>query len=207
MIVSSVGVQISLTQFLNFITKPAEQQLTVVRQIRKQHDKPYEPPPDLYKQFREEVARMHKRGWTKDYLDKIAAAQSEPARKDHYPLLAEGYKKFLARKNVVWFNPPEGVWECEGLRISVRPELGLVIDGTPTVLKLWLKDDDALTKRRAELVIHLMTQALPKIDRETVIAILDVRKGRLFRAGKSDHEQTVLLRAQARSFVSLYREL
>lgn len=32
-------------------------------------------------------------------------------------------------------------------------------------------------------------------------------EGKAFCTGKSDHEQTTLLRAQARSFVSLYRDL
>lgn len=205
--VSVPEVKVTLTQFLNFATKPPEQQLTVVREIRKQHDEGYDVPPDLYKQFREAVVQMHKTGMPKDYLDQVVARQTEPSRVKHYPPLAQGYKKFLGRKTTAWFDPPEGVWQCEDLRIGIRPEVGLLIDGVPTAIKLWLKDDDTLNKRRAELIIHLMMQALPHTTDELTVCVLDVRKGKAFCAGKSDHEQTALLRAQARSFVSLYREL
>lgn len=204
---SVIEVKVSLTQFLNFATKPPEQQLTVVREIRKQHDEGYDVPPDLYKQFRESVIRMHKNDQPKDQLDRIAEQQTEPSRAKHYPPLVKGYKRFLGRKTTAWFDPPIGAWLCEGLRINVRPEIGLVINGTPTAIKLWLKDDDTLNKRRAELIVHLMGQALPQSTDELTVCVLDVRKGKLFCAGKSDREQTVLLRAQARSFMSLYREL
>ena len=200
-------VKVSLTQFLNFATKPPEQQLTVVREIRKQHDEGYEVPPDLYKQFREAVVHLHKTGKPKDYLDQVAAQQKEPSRVKHYPLLARGYKKFLGRKTTDWFDPPAGAWLCEDLRINIRPEVGLVIDEVPTAIKLWLKDDDTLNKRRAELIVHLMPQALPSAQDELTVCVLDVRKGKAFCAGKSDYEQTALLRAQARSLVSLYRDL
>jgi hypothetical protein len=204
--VSASRVRLSLTQFLSFATKPPEQQLTAVREIRKQHEEGYEVPPDLYKQFREAVVRMHKERKPKTYLDGIAAAQTEPARAKHYPELATGYKKFLGKKTVQWFDPPSGVWEFDGLTINVRPEVGLVIDEVPTVLKLWLKGDQSLNKRRAEIISHLMSQALA-LGGQTIISVLDVRKGKAFPVGKSDHEQSVLLRAQARNFLSMYREL
>ncbi len=205
--VSAPEVRISLTQFLNFATKPPEQQLTVVREIRKQHAEGYDVPPDLYKQFREAVVQMHKNGKSKDFLDGIAARQTEPSRMKHYPPLVQGYKKFLGRKTTGWFDPPEGHWLCENLRINIRPEIGLLLDGVPTAIKLWLKGDDTLNKRRAELIVHLMIQALPSTQDDLTVCVLDVRKSKAFCAGKSDHEQSALLRAQARSFVSLYRDL
>lgn len=205
--ISTSQVKVSLTQFLNFATKPPEQQLTVVREIRKQHDEGYDVPPDIYKQFREAVVRMHKHRKPKDYLDDLVSRQTEASRLKHYPPLAAGYKKFLGRKTTDWFDPPEGIWLCDDLRINVRPEVGLVIDGVPTAIKLWLRDDDSLNKRRAELINHLMKQALPHTTDELIVGVLDVRRAKPFYAGKSDHEQTALLRAQAKGFVSLYREL
>ncbi|WP_417383685.1 hypothetical protein [Gimesia sp.] len=200
-------VKISLTQFLNFSTKPPEQQLTVVRAIRKQHEVGYRVPPDCYKQFREAVIRMHQTGKSKDYLDQLAGQQTEPTRAKHYPGLVAGYKKFMGRKTLDWFERPTGVWVCEDLKINIRPELALVIDGTPTAIKMWLNNDDSLNKRRAEMITHMMTTAIPSANDELTTAVLDVRKGKLYRQGKSDKEQTALLRSQAKCFLSLYREL
>tara|TARA_R110002111_G_scaffold100976_6_gene156530 strand:- start:92858 stop:93481 length:624 start_codon:yes stop_codon:yes gene_type:complete len=200
-------VKISLTQFFNFATKPPEQQLTVVRTIRKQHEDGYSVPPDCYKQFREAVVRLHRTGKTKEFLDQLVKRQTEPTRMKHYPDLARGYKKFMGRKILDWFEPPTGIWVCEDLQIKIRPEVCLVIDGTPTAIKLWLNNDDSLNKRRAEIITHMMATALPSTEDGLTTAVLDVRKGKLYRQGKSDKEQTALLRSQSKSFVSLYREL
>ncbi|MBY0588715.1 hypothetical protein K2X85_16200 [bacterium] len=202
-------VGISLTQFVNFATKPPEQQLTEARRIKQQHMEGYDVPPDMYKQFRDAVVRMHKQRRDKSYLDEVVARQTESSRVKHYPTLASGYKKFLGRKDVEWFDPPSGVWIFEDLRIKITPELGLVINGRPTVIKLYLNDSQTLIKRRAEIIIHLMKLGIPTLaeDDEVDACVLDVRKGQLFMAGKSDREQSILLRAQARNFVSMYREL
>lgn len=203
----SIG--ISLTQFVNFATKPPEQQLTEARRIKQQHIDGYDVTPDMYKQFREGVVRMHKQHRDRSYLDEIAARQKEPSRIKHYPPLVAGYKKFLGRKEMEWFDPPVGEWAFEDLRIKVTPELGLTINGQPTVVKLYLNESQTVNKRRAEIIVHLMKLAIPTLaeEDEVSVCVLDVRKGRPFPAGKSDREQTILLRAQARNFVSMYREL
>ncbi|WP_165441646.1 hypothetical protein [Rubinisphaera italica] len=151
--------------------------------------------------------RMHRTGKSKDYLDQDVDRQTESTRAKHYPDLAAGYMKFMGRKTLNWFEPPTGVWTCEDLRINIRPEIALVIDGTPTAIKLWLNNDDSLNKRRAEIITHMMSTALPSTQDDLTTAVLDVRKGKLHREGKSDKEQTALLRSQALCFVSLYRDL
>lgn len=205
--VSNSQIQISLTQFLNFATKAGPQQLTAVRTIRKQHDEGYDVPPDCYKQFREGVVRMHKDNRPKSFLDQVAARQTEESRAKHYPILARGYKRFMGRKMLSWLEPPRGVWAFEDLRINLRPEIGLMIDGTAHAIKLWMNDGNDLDKRKAAIITHLMGLAIPAFEDELTAAVLDVRRGKLFTNGKSDSEQTTLVRAQARSFISMYREL
>lgn len=207
MSVSTDAVKVSLTKFVDFATKPGEQQLTVVRQVRQQHATPYEPKPDIYKQFREAVRRLHRTSAQKSYLDGVAKRQTEPSRVKHYPPLVAGYQKFLGRKQVQWFDPPATVWACEDLQVNVKPELGLVIDGERTLVKLWLKDGDGLNKKRAELIVHLMGEAYDQLTDETRMCVLDVRKGRPYYAGTQPVNNAVLLTAQARSFVSMYRDL
>ena len=199
------GVRISLTQFLNFATKPPEQQLTVVREIKKQHLEGYQVPPDCYKQFREAVVHMHKNGLGKGYLDQVASSQTEATRVKHYPELADGYKKFMGRKTLVWFEPQKGVWSCQELLVNVRPEIALVVNGQPRLIKLWLNDDQSLNKRRSELITHMMRLAIPSLQDDCQPAVLDVRSARLFEIGKSDADLSVLLSAQAMSFVHMYR--
>lgn len=172
---TTMKVKISLTQFLNFATKPPEQQLTVVRTIRKQHEEDYRVPLDLYKQFRDAVIQMHRNGKSKNVLDQLVRQQTEPTRAKHYPDLVAGYKKFMGRKSLDWFEQPHGIWECEELRIKIRPEVALVVDGIPTAIKLWLNNDDSLNKRRAEMITHMMATAIPSSSDGLTTAVLDVR--------------------------------
>lgn len=201
----SIG--ISLSQFVDFATKTPEQQLTVVRTIRRQHEQGYDVPGDLYKQFKDCVIRMHERRQDKSVLDAMLADQSEPARVQHYPSLVTGYKRFLGRKALTWFSPLRGGWSYSELFVRTSPELGLEWNGQRRLIKLYLKQDEDLNKRRAEIVNHLMRLAMLEGDDLIIPAVLDVRKAKLHEAGKSDHEQTILLQAQARAFVELYRKL
>ena len=200
-------ISISLTQFSSFATKPGPQQLTVVRTIRKQHEEGYEVPQDIYKQFRDGLKRMHRDGKPKSFLDEVVSRQTESSRMKHYPILATGYKKFLGRKTVDWMESPQGVWQFDELRVNIRPEISLLLNEEPLAIKLWLNDDNSLNKRRAEIITHMMEQAIPTCEEELGACVLDVRRGKLFRSGKSDKEQSALLRSQARAFISLYREI
>ena len=53
--------------------------------------------------------------------------------------------------------------------------------------------------------MHMLT--LPRECEDIRPAVLDARKGRLFETAKADDEQTVLLKAHARTFVERYKNL
>lgn len=206
MAIATEVISVSFTQFIRYATKPPEQQLTVVRQIRQQHESGYDVPPDCYKQFREAVVKLLKEKRPKEYLDHVANSQEEASRAKHYPILAAGFKSFLGRKQYTWIEPPTGYWKPDGLKIRVRPEIGLRFGGSDYFIKLWLNDENDVNKRRASLLTHLMGLALGGNDAGR-LAILDVRRGKLFEHEGNDPQQFALLRSQAASFVSLYRNL
>lgn len=207
------AITISMTQFVAFLMKDGRAQMTAVRAIKKQHIDGYAVPPDLYKQFRDGLIAHHRGGLPKQQLELIASSQSDPNRRREYANLVAGYGKFLGRKQPKWFTPPRGRWEFGGLAVNVRPELGLKLDledaSELLVVKLHLNKpgpggESTLDKRRAETMTHLMRLAIPSAP-SLLPAILDVRRGRLFR--NHDEGLTPLLRGHACAFVEMYRSL
>lgn len=199
------AISISLTQFTNFALKAGPAQLTAVRAIKKQHAEPYSPPPDPYKRFREGVIAIHKKGMPKDALDAIVDTQTDPNKMEDYPELVRGYKSFWGRKTFTWFQPPKGAWDFDGLRISIKPELGLITGDDKMIVKLYPNKPREMDKRRAALVTQVMQLGLGLKGIQA--CVLDVRAGKLFPSGGPDEDLETVLRAQARSFVEMYRRI
>jgi hypothetical protein len=75
--------------------------------------------------------------------------------------------------------PVKTSYSHAGVEVNINPELGLVIDGKCTLVKLYLKADP-LSKLRVDLVTSLMEKALRlKCRKDNAAALLDVRKSKL----------------------------
>ena len=69
---------------------------------------------------------------------------------------------------------PRAFWEHEDVRITVNPELRFIIDGKPTVIKLYFKTEP-LSKNKVVLTRALMCDVLQsKAPLEVVFGVLDV---------------------------------
>ncbi len=135
------------------------------------------------------------------------AALTDSKKRVAYPEAVRGYKKFLGRKPHDWFAPPHGNW-CPGpLVVNINPEVGLERDGTRIVGKLYFKDEP-LSKRRAEVVAHLISRVLaPRLDKPAAFAVIDVRRGRTFQPSVPQPAWDALLVGEAASFAAIFEAL
>jgi hypothetical protein len=62
--------------------------------------------------------------------------------------------------------------------VNINPELGLDLDGTPHVIKLYFKAE-RLPRNRAEIILHLMNTSLCDDGCVRTFAVLDIRSARL----------------------------
>src|SRR5262245_7519583 len=127
--------RVSLTYFVDFVMKSGVPKLNVVRDF-KERDK-YEPFADFYKQAREALIEAHKGPTAKKDLDRFLAAVREEKRRKVYPSVIKGHKRFLGNSAFSWFQPPTASFRVNGVEIHVNPELGLIIDDVPHVIKLY----------------------------------------------------------------------
>ncbi|HRI09829.1 MAG TPA: hypothetical protein PKW35_18530 [Nannocystaceae bacterium] len=172
--------RISLTDFVDFVTRAGMPKLTKVKQLK--HRGEYGPYSDFYRPFREAVIAAHAERRGKASIPAAALpAVAEDRRRHHFNDLCAGYLGWWGRQELDYFPPPTALVHREGLDISVNPELGLLIDGRPHVVKLYFKEPP-LSKRYAEVVACLMHETLAgQAPTGGLIALLDVRRRRLHR--------------------------
>jgi hypothetical protein len=198
--------EISLTEFVDFIVKTGTPRMTHVNALRKRV--PYSPATDYYKGMREAIVEFHSNGsQDPSILDKAVADHASSHKGSKCPDRLMTYRKFLGRKTVEWFGPPKGEWRFEELVVRMNPELGLTWGGKSTVIKLYWKEAK-LTKRQVEMILYMMHTVLGPLGPENAqMAILDIPAANLICAPVPTLNLMPLLRAEARALIELWRGL
>ncbi len=175
-------VQITLSDFLDFVNKAGPSKLTKVRRLKQRA--PYRPSFDYYRPLREAIVSAHRAGSDRRQLDEIlnqALVRVEDERAQlELSVVADAYRSWLGRKRLRWFEPGRASWVCGDVSILVNPDLGLYIDGRPCAIKIWFRDEP-MEKRVLDVVFRLMEEAIGELcPVGTRFCVLDVRRERLF---------------------------
>jgi len=197
-------IEISLTDFIDFVNKSGSQKLTQVRKVKHRPD--YEPYSDFYKQLREQIKAIHKKDLAKEELNNILNNLTDDKKKANYPKLIDGYKKFWGRKKIKWFQPPYKNWKIGDLEIRLNPELGLEFNNQFFIIKLFFKDEK-IQKSQVDQILTLMEYQLrSKINEpEVKFALLDIRKAKLYPQNGASFDLVPLLLGEAKSFIEIWK--
>lgn len=196
-------IEISLTDFVDFVCKAGSSKLTKVKQVKNREA--YSPATDFYKGLREGLIRIHEAKGEKKDLKKIIDSVTDAKKLKNYKEAIEGYKKFWGRKNLKCFKPPFKHWIKGDLDVRINPELGLEYDKNFIVVKLYLKSDK-LSKDKIEQILTLMESQLRKgLEAEIKMAVLDVKNGKLFTKENDDISLLPLLEGEAVSFETIWK--
>lgn len=196
--------RISLTDLVDVISKSGSPKATKVAQIKARPE--YRPALDLYKQFRDDVIAIHKGDKPKSALADILSRVTEKSRLSNYPAVIAGYKKWWGNKSLQWFQPPSALFSRHGVDVAINPELGLLINGRPHVIKFYLKAEK-LSKARADLVTSLMRATLAGNVDDATFAILDVRNSKLYISGDQDSALLSMVDAELAYVATLWGHL
>ncbi len=196
--------KISMTCFVDFVLKAGTPKLGAVRDIKETRDEAFS---DFYKPLREALLDMHRDGKPLSSLDDFLGTLQDERKKRIYPPIVRGYEKFLASGSTRWFEPPTSSVKMGGMTLNINPELGLDIDGTPHLIKLYFRGEP-LSAKRVSVILNLMTQSnLSQRVPGCVFAVLDVRKARLHPLKVANPRLNLLLRGEAASFSAIYAAL
>lgn len=194
--------EVSLTTFLDFVSKSGMAKLGVVREWK---NKPkYHPSRDYYKPVRDTIVGLHESGGAMAALDGLLLNLSSDSKVQNYEAVIQGYRKWRGRKGLTWFEPPNRTWTHAELDINVNPELGLEINGEPHVIKLYFKAD-TLSKGRIAVVNRLMNLACAEESPEgSVMSILDLRRARLHMLAMPNDDVDTQLKAEVAFWMSAW---
>lgn len=202
-----VATRLTLTDFIDFLNRPGmSAKLAKVREIK--HRGPYTTTGDFYRPIREAVIRTHASGrdkWSiRSFIARLAALGLEfRHRLPSYELLADAYIGWWGRKRLEWFEPGWQLGDLQGLQISVNPELGLDIEGSPHLVKLYFKED-LLSPRVADVAGRMMARVLgDQVPPDATMAVLDVRRKRLHRLTPRP-DLDALLDAEVAAFTAMW---
>ncbi|AKT36143.1 hypothetical protein [Chondromyces crocatus] len=195
--------KISLTYFVDFVLKAGTPKLAGVREWKERKD---DLSFDFYRQIREAIVDMHRGGKPDTVLDEFLSAQRDERRRRVYPSIVEGYRKFQSSAKMTWFEPPVGSCKLGDVEININPDLGLVIDGKPHLIKVYFRGEP-LSAKRTTVVLNLLAGGLAESNPGKVLALLDVRNAKLHTFKAPNPRLGVLLRGEAAAFSTIYAAL
>ncbi|MDM1349906.1 hypothetical protein [Myroides marinus] len=198
-------IQISLTDFIDFVSKAGTTKFTKVKEVKNRP--PYHPAFDFWKPLRERIIEVHKENVDKSEIDDVLGLLTDKNKIELYPNIIKQYKSFLGRKKVEWFEPPFQDWKLGDLRIKINPEIGLFIGDIPYVIKLYFKAEP-LSKAKVDMILLMMESNLKKDEYEdAVFAVLDINKKRLYEKTSLKDEHLFLLEGEAMNFIKIWESI
>jgi hypothetical protein len=196
----SASRKVSLTTFVDFVSKSGTPKITVVRRFK--HGDAYRPAFDFYKPVRDAIVDVHANARPPKALDTLVAGLADARKLASFTAVVRGHKKFMRRHAAKWFDPPRASWAEGGIVVHVNPELGLEIRGVPYVVKLYFKAEE-IPKRNVATIARLMAKALAEPGSRTIFGVLDVRRGALHAPSDAVPGLDALLSSEAASFAAI----
>lgn len=200
-------IQISMTEFVNFINASGMARMTVVANAKAKHEEVEGNPYDYWKDFKEEVKKqLRKQGSKEDLLELLESVRDEV--RPNYQEMVDGFLRFWKPSRMKWLKPVSHKATIGGIKLIVNPEIGVIWGNRKLMIKLYLKANEKLDKRHADIVLTLMESELrERVDSDVEFAVLDVRRGKLFNYVNGDPRLKILLKAEGRAFSDLWKEL
>lgn len=169
--------ELSLTDLVDIVSASGTPKATKVRQVKQRPT--YHPSLDYYKQIREGISWAHQQGASKQQLLTHIGPVTDSKKVANYSAIQAGYRRWWGNKSLVWFSPPSGMFTAHGIDVRVNPELGLNVNGTPHLIKLYFKTEQ-LTKTRIDIITHLMQSNLARrAPAGCTMSVLDCRNHKL----------------------------
>lgn len=202
-----IDIQVSLTEFVNFINSSGMKKMTIVANAKAKHEEQTGSPYDYWKDFKDKVKRLLKRQGTRDDLYKVVEEVRDEMRENYNQMIA-GYLKFWKPTRMAWLTPAKKMIRIGGVKMMLNPEIGIRWQDKDYMIKLYLKANETLDKRHADIILALMESELrEKVDEDVEFGILDVKRGKLFLHVDNDPRLLILLKSEGLEFAEMRRQL
>lgn len=199
---------IGLTQFIDFTIKGSSAKTTMVRKIKYQQE--YNPAFDYWKALRDGIRKFHEQNHDIIFFDGLIN-ELDPKKRENYISSIKQYLKFIKGKDIEWFDPGKAIWTSNELVVRSSPELGLIINGQPHLIKLYFKGKtERIDKRNISTTITLMnTSTFEKKVHVTEAhrSVLNIHKNRLHSDTTVDTDRLLALQSEAAQFMYIWENI
>lgn len=201
-----------MTTFVDFVVASGIPRVTVVKNAKARYQDVYDPAKDFYKLLRESIvdaAEQNLNGKkTFDLVRSVLGKIKAPKLRAYEECIA-GYKKWRGQKHLVWrkalgSDSPE--WTQDRLVIRVNPELRVLINDNPHIIKLYFKEEKP-TKQQLETMFQLLKQCHHRKRTPVTVGILDMRRGRLYSPTHAVPLVKQLLTGEAAAFQTIWDQI
>ncbi|MCL4455488.1 MAG: hypothetical protein M1157_07625 [Deinococcus sp.] len=195
--------EVKLTTFVDFVIASGTPRITCIRKAKRLYSQDYKPAFDYWRLLRNQLVEMHEQNLGKQHLDDVVNELNDSRKVEAYQKCIQTYKRWMGRKQLAWMGCSTADWKSGHLKVRVNPELGLQINNSPYIIKLYFRAKEP-SKGRLATMLYLMETTLLKQSPHVTPAILDVHRGRLIKPTSAVQGIDVLLEAEAAAFVMMW---
>lgn len=200
---------VSLTQFIDFTLKGSgTAKANHVRKVK--YDSEYSPATDYWKQLRDSLKHVHQNNLPVENLLGLLDEVNEK-KKENYKKSINQYISFAKNKQINYFDTGSSYWSFNNeLTVRSSPEIGLEIDGTPYLLKVYYKG----SKNKVD--VHKVKSALTLMDcskrdfvppNGAITSLLNLNNKKLYESNGANKSLLLALEGDAAQFVYLWNNL
>ena len=198
-------IKVGLTQFLDFTLKSSAAKTNFVKNLKSQPE--YHPVFDYWKQLRETVIKFHKNKLSFDCFEALVQAVDQKKKQNYIDVLKQ-YKKFITNKDVSWFDPGKSHWLSDNLIVRSSPELGLLINDEPHLIKLFKGKKERIDKYNINSTLTLLNESTFSNEHKDVnYTVLNIQKNRMYTNNSINNNHVIALESEAHQLCYLWNKM
>jgi len=190
-------IKVGLTQFLDFTLKSSAAKTNFVKNLKSQPE--YHPVFDYWKQLRELPF---------DCFETLVQTVDQKKKQNYIDVIKQ-YKKFIKNKDVSWFDPGKSHWLSDNLIVRSSPELGLLINDEPHLIKLFFKGKkERIDKYNINSTLTLLNESTFSNEYNDVnYTVLNIQKNRMYTNNSINNDYLIALESEAHQLSYLWNKV
>ncbi|PGE40370.1 hypothetical protein COM60_07040 [Bacillus toyonensis] len=199
-------VKVGLTQFLDFTLKGSAAKTNFVKNLKSQPD--YHPTFDFWKQLRDTIIKFHQKDLPFECFETLVQTVDQ-RKKQNYIDVIKQYKKFIKNKDITWFDPGKSNWISDDLVVRSSPELGLLINDEPHLIKLYFKGKkERIDRYNINSTLTLLNKSTFSIHHENVnYTVLNIQKNRTYTNNSISNDYLIALESEANQLCYIWNKM
>ena len=163
-----------ISEFSSIAVTTGTPKITKIRRIANRGE--YQFFRDYYLPLRTAIKSLfiHKRHIS--HLYEVARKQKDSSKKVNFEKIANNFKDWQSGKNITAYTPPRAHFNYLQTSINCNPELNVIVNGSPRLVKLHFNASEKMTQERANIICYLMSDVMN--DDGFNYSVLDLTTGK-----------------------------